>query len=155
MPFDIRLQRLNKVIHEADIQWLIAVKQWKAKDHQSLIRQLDKITKLGAEGLMLHRGSSLYVGKRNGGSWSKLKRYQDAEAVVIEHLPGKGKFTNMLGAIMVEMPDGKQFKIGTGFSNKERTMPPEIGSMITYQYRGKSKNGIPRFAVFLRMRDVK
>ena len=154
MSFDIRLQRLNKVIHEAGIQWLIAVKQWKVKDHQSLIRQLDKITKLGAEGLMLHRGSSLYVGKRNG-DLLKVKRYQDAEAVVIEHLPGKGKFTNMLGAIMVEMPDGKQFKIGTGFSNKERTRPPEIGSMITYQYHGKSKKGIPRFASFLRIRDVK
>ena len=154
MPFDIRLERLNNVIHEADIKWLIVVKQWKVKDHQALMKQLDEITKAGAEGLMLHRGSSLYVGKRNG-DLLKLKPYEDAEAVVIKHLPGKGKFTNMLGAIIVEMPEGKQFKIGTGFSNKERARPPEIGSTITYQYRGKSKNGIPRFASFLRIREVK
>jgi DNA ligase-1 len=103
---------------------------------------------------MLHRGSSLYVGKRNG-DLLKLKPYEDAEAVVIKHLPGKGKFTNMMGAIIVEIPEGKQFKIGTGFTHKERYNPPEIGSTITYQYRGKSKNGIPRFASFLRIREVK
>ena len=29
----------------------------------------------------------------------KLKPYLDAEALVIEHLPGKGKYTGMLGAL--------------------------------------------------------
>ena len=154
MPYDSRLESLNKLIQQADVKWLKAVKQWKVDDHQTLMQQLNEITKAGAEGLMLHRGSSLYKGVRNG-DLLKLKHYEDAEAVVVQHTKGKGKFTNMLGAMMVEMPDGKRFKIGTGFSYEERSKPPVIGSTITYQYRGKSKNGIPRFASFLRVRDVK
>jgi len=60
----------------------------------------------------------------------------------------------MLGAIIVEMPNGTQFKIGSGFTDTERQKPPAIGKTITYQYRGKTKNGIPRFATFLRVREV-
>ena len=58
----------------------------------------------------------------------------------------------MLGAIKVVLENGDTFKIGTGFSDAERRAPPKIGSVITYQFRGKTKNGIPRFASFLRVR---
>ena len=153
LPFNGRLVYLNKLINQTGINWLIAVKQWKTQDHQSLIRKLKEVAELGAEGLMLHRGSSLYKGKRSG-DLLKVKPYEDAEAVVLEHIPGKGKFTNMLGALMVEATNGIRFKIGTGFSNEERRNPPEIGKTITFQYRGKTKNGVPRFASFLRIREA-
>lgn len=52
----------------------------------------------------------------------------------------------------VEIPNGKRFKIGSGFTDSERSNPPDIGETITYQFRGKTKNGIPRFATFLRVR---
>jgi DNA ligase-1 len=102
---------------------------------------------------MLHRGASLYKGRRSG-DLLKVKAYEDAEAIVVRHIQGKGKFKNMLGAIVVEMPDTTRFKIGTGFSNEERKNPPPIGVAITYQFRGKTKNGIPRFASFLRIRNA-
>ena len=78
---------------------------------------------------------------------------EDAEATVIEHLPGKGKYTGMLGAILVETNEGLRFKIGSGFSDAERETPPPIGSVITYKYYGVSSNGTPRFASFLRLRN--
>ena len=153
LPFNKRLVYLNKLINQTDINWLIAVKQWKTQDHQSLIKKLKEVAKLGAEGLMLHRGSSLYKGKRSG-DLLKVKLYEDAEAVVLEHISGKGKFTNMLGALMVETTNGIRFKIGTGFSDEERRNPPPVGETITFQYLGNTKNGVPRFASFIRIRKI-
>jgi DNA ligase-1 len=34
---------------------------------------------------------------------------------------------NMIGAIKVRLDDGKEFKIGSGFSDKQRRKPPKIG----------------------------
>jgi DNA ligase-1 len=150
--FDKRLIQLNKAIHVAQIPWLKAVKQIKLKDHQALMDHLAGIKLKGAEGLMLHKGSSLYRGKRSG-DLLKVKPYEDAEGIVIGHVAGKGKYKEMLGAMTVLLASGKQFKIGTGFTDAERRNPPKIGSTITYQYRGKTKNGIPRFASFLRVRS--
>ena len=44
-----------------------------------------------------------------------------------------------------------RFKIGSGFSDKDRAAPPPIGTTITYKYYGLTKNGLPRFPVFLRI----
>ena len=151
--FDKRIQQVERLSREVNIPWLRAIKQWKLSSHQALMKQLGRITRQGAEGLMLHRGSSHYKGVRSG-DLLKVKPYQDAEAVVIRHIPGKGKFNGMLGAMLVEMPNKQQFKIGTGFSNYERMNPPAIGDTITYQYRGFTKKGIPRFASFLRIRPA-
>ena len=152
-PFDQRLAVLKTTIKKAGITWLKAVKQWRVSSHRQLMDQLKRYTDAGAEGLMLHRGSSLYAGKRSG-DLLKVKAYQDAEAVVVKHLEGKGKYRNMLGALLLEMPDGTHFKIGTGFSDEQRHNPPPVGATITYQYRGMSRKGIPKFASFLRIRPL-
>jgi DNA ligase-1 len=150
--FDKRLKRIEHTIKEIKAPWVKMVKQWKVSNHSILMQKLKQITDAGAEGLMLHKGSSFYRGKRSG-DLLKVKPYQDAEAIVIKYIEGKGKYTSMLGAMIVEMPDGKQFKIGSGFTDAERKSPPAIGKMITYQYRGKTKNGVPRFATYLRIRQ--
>ncbi len=153
VPFNQRLKTLKKTIRSVHLPWLQAVKQWHVKNHQVLMQQLKDYSDAGAEGLMLHRGSSLYIGKRSG-DLLKVKAYQDAEAVVIRHLEGKGKYRNMLGALLLEMPNGKRFKIGTGFSDEQRRNPPAVGVTITYQYRGMSRKGVPKFASFLRIRPL-
>lgn len=151
LTFNERLLILQKTLKQADIPWLRAVKQWHVKNHETLMQQLKNYTHAGAEGLMLHRGSSFYAGKRSG-DLLKLKAYQDAEAVVVKHIKGKAKYHNMLGALLLEMPDGKRFKVGTGFTDEQRRHPPAIGATVTYQYRGLSNKGIPKFASFLRVR---
>ncbi len=151
--FDDRLVEMKKTIESLNTPWVKMVRQWKVTSHPELMKELKAITKSGAEGLMLHKGSSVYKGKRSG-DLLKVKPYEDAEAVVIKHIDGQGKYSNMLGAMIVEMPDGARFKIGSGFSDAERQNPPEVGKTVTYQYRGKTKNGIPRFATFLRIREA-
>ena len=100
---------------------------------------------------MLHKGSAFYQAKRSK-DLMKLKKYQDAEAVVLQHLKGKGRNTGRLGALLVRNDEGIVFKIGSGFSDTERENPPAIGATITYQYIGKTKNNVPRFASFMRIR---
>ena len=50
--------------------------------------------KNGGEGLMLHRGASLYAGQRSD-DLLKLKTHEDAEARVLAHLPGKGSHARL------------------------------------------------------------
>jgi DNA ligase 1 len=73
---------------------------------------------------------------------------------VTAHIPGKGKYAGMLGALQIKTEDGQIVKIGTGFSEAQRRSPPAIGSTITYTYRDKTPSGKPRFASFLRERGV-
>jgi DNA ligase-1 len=101
---------------------------------------------------MLHRGASFYRAGRSD-DLLKFKRYEDAEARVVAHIPGHGKFDGLLGSLLVETPDGIRFKVGSGFSDKVRKNPPPVGSNVTYKYFGKTINGVPRFASFLRIRE--
>lgn len=106
----------------------------------------------GGEGLVLHRGASLYRASRSD-DLLKLKPYEDTEARVVAHLPGKGKYTGMMGSLLMEMPDGTQFRLGTGFTDEQRRHPPPVGSLVTYRYRGMTPAGKPRFANFVRVRE--
>jgi DNA ligase-1 len=81
----------------------------------------------------------------------KLKPELDTEAVVVAHRPGEGRNAGRLGALEVRAPDGRQFLIGTGFSDAQRREPPAVGSVVTYRYRELTPAGVPRFASFLRV----
>jgi len=151
--FSTRLSRLKNLFLSLKSPYIKLIKQYRVKSHALLMKELDDIIKKGAEGLMLHRADALYhTGRRD--DLLKVKRYQDAEARVIKHLQGKGKYHHVLGALLVETAEGKRFKIGSGFSDEERKHPPAIGTLITYKFFGKTVNGIPRFASFLRVRNV-
>jgi DNA ligase-1 len=83
----------------------------------------------------------------------KVKNFQDAEATVIAHLPGKDRNEGRLGALLVELEDGAQCKIGSGFSDAERESPPAVGTVVTYKFYGVHQSGIPRFPSYIRIRQ--
>lgn len=151
LTFNERLAALKNLVDEVDVPHLQFVQQIRIKDETSLLRELEKVVSEGGEGLMLHHESSRYRAARSD-DLLKLKLYDDAEAVVIAHLPGKGKYIGMMGALLVETTDGRRFKIGTGFSDAVRADPPPIGTIVTYKYFGTTNKNIPRFASFLRVR---
>ena len=156
-PFTERIPALNGVVSRIDQPWVQAVAQFKVANHQALQVLLAKTVKNGGEGLMLHRGASLYKGQRTD-DLLKLKTHEDSEARVVAHIPGKGKYAGKLGALLVEMPgtDGQpaqRFKLGTGFSDAQRQNPPAVGMRVTYHFRGLNGSGIPRFASFMRVRE--
>ncbi|WP_092435279.1 DNA ligase [Collimonas sp. OK607] len=148
--FDQRLIALQSVTAKLAVPWVVAVEQIKVDDHAALQSMLERIVKQGGEGLMLHRADSLYRGYRSN-DLLKVKIHDDAEAKVIAHIPGKGKYQGMLGALQVETPEGLRFRLGSGFTDAQRRQPPALGSQVTYRYRGVTPGGIPRFASFMRM----
>tara|TARA_R110001592_G_scaffold178141_1_gene418795 strand:- start:7735 stop:8718 length:984 start_codon:yes stop_codon:yes gene_type:complete len=155
--FNARLSQLTSYFENGHFPpWLKLIPQYKVNNEQALLLKLKAIEAIKGEGLMLHKGRSFYHGGRDD-DLLKLKTYQDAEARVVGHLPGKGKYENALGALLVEavnhVQKGKSFKVGTGFSDFERHNPPDIGSIITYKYFGLTSNGLPRFASFMRIRE--
>lgn len=150
--FSERAEQIRQVVRQANVPWLFEIKQFFPVDRKTLKKRLDDVVRAGGEGLMLHLAEAPYETGRSD-VLLKVKPWQDAEAVVIGHQPGKGRFAGMLGALKVRTPEGKEFLLGTGFSAAQRREPPALGAMVTYRYRDLTGGGLPRFASFLRIRD--
>ena len=150
-PFDDRLKQLRQILVPAPSPHIAMVEQFRAASEAELMAILEQVTAEGGEGLMLRDGRSLHRPGRSD-DLLKLKTYQDAEAIVVAHLPGQGKYRGMLGSLLVEMPDGQRFKLGTGLTEADRRNPPPIGATVTYKHFGTTAKGVPRFASFMRVR---
>lgn len=100
---------------------------------------------------MLRAPNSKYVEGRSD-SLLKLKKLDDAEAEVIDYEIGKGKHAGRIGALVCRA-FGKVFRLGSGLSDALRDKPPKIGSMVTFVFNGKTDDGLPRFPVFIGVRD--
>ena len=151
--FRERNELLKREVQHANVPWLQVVEQWEITSRKALDQKLAEILKLGGEGLMLHRADATYTTGRSD-VLLKMKLWHDAEAEVIGHQPGKGKYDGMLGALKVRTADGVEFMLGTGFNEAERQNPPPIGATVTYRYREVTKRGVPRFASFYRVREL-
>lgn len=149
--FTERIDKLNILFENVTSRYLHLVAQSRISNHEALMEKLDAVTQVGGEGLMLHKGDSFYLAGRSH-DLLKVKSYQDAEARVIGHLSGKGKYSGMLGSLLVESEDKKRFRLGTGLTDQQRRNPPPIGALVTCKYYGKTKNGLPKFASFMRIR---
>ena len=150
--FRERAEAIREIVRQANIPWLREIEQFSVVDRNSLKKRMQQVVKAGGEGLMLHRADALYETGRSD-TLLKMKPWEDAEATVIDHLPGKGKYAGMLGALRVRTADGKEFSLGTGFTDAQRREPPALGATVTYRFHDVTNTGMPRFASFLRVRQ--
>ena len=150
--FRERVQALQSLLAAAAVPWLQAVEQFEVSSRAALDHRLDEITHAGGEGLMLHRADAPYLTGRSD-VLLKRKRWNDAEATVIGHRPGKGKYAGMLGALHMRTPEGTEFLLGTGLNETLRRDPPPIGTLVTFRYRELTAQGKPRFASFYRIQE--
>ena len=146
----IEIVRIWFAAHPSSYAFVIP--QTAVTDREHLQQELHRIEKLGGEGLIVRKPDALYTAGRSM-EILKVKSYQDAEATVIAHLPGKGRNSGRLGSLLVVLKDGTQFKLGSGFSDAERDNPPAIGVVITFRFYGKYPSGIPKFPSYLRVRE--
>ena len=149
--FAQRSVELKALVQKANLPALIWIEQFKLTSEKALQAKLKEIISQGGEGLMLHKADAPVTTGRSP-VLLKLKPVSDAEGIVLAHIPGKGKYQGMLGALQIKTEDGITVNIGTGFTDEQRNNPPAIGSTITYSYRDKTPNGKPRFASFMRVR---
>jgi len=151
--FTTRLARIREALATVNLPHVEVLEQFRLDHPQALHAKLDEVVKDKGEGLMLHRADAVYRPGRNN-DLLKLKPWDDAEGVVVAHVPGKGKHAGQLGALLVQLGNGRTLRIGTGLSDSQRAVPPVIGSTITFRYRGTTQRGQPRFASFLRVRET-
>lgn len=151
-PFEERLAFCRALVEERRPAYakFLDHEQCLGVDH--LRGELKRVEELGGEGLMMRKPGSRYeVGRST--SLLKVKSFFDAEARVMEHLPGEGRHKGRLGALLVELGDGTRFSVGTGFSDAERRAPPAVGAIITFRYQELSEAGVPRFPSYVCVRD--
>jgi len=150
-PFEGRMQYVQDLLRTSETEFALAHDHDRCRDIAHLKQELERIEALGGEGLMLRQPASLYVAGRSS-TLLKVKTFYDAEAKVIAHQPGAGRHKGRLGALQVILPDGTEFSVGTGFSDAERSSPPQLGSTITFRYQELSEAGVPRFPSFVGIR---
>lgn len=126
--------------------------QEKVKSLEHVKEALSKVEALGGEGLMLREPGSLYEVGRSM-TLLKVKSFSDDEATVIGYQKGKGRHKGRTGALMVRLDNGKEFEIGGGLSDAEREDPPALNSTVTFRYQGLTDGGIPRFPVYVGVRE--
>ncbi|WFC42766.1 DNA ligase [Pseudoxanthomonas sp. SE1] len=151
-PFAERVVRMRGLVSMARNTHLAMIPQQRLDTRAQLDAELARVVAAGGEGLMLHRRTAYYRAGRSE-DLLKYKPHEDAEAQVVAHLPGKGKYDGMMGALQVRTPNGRHFRIGTGFTDAQRAAPPPLGAWLTYRYTGLTSTGLPRFARFVRLRD--
>jgi len=130
------------------------ISQIKIKSTKKMKIFLKSVELKGGEGIVVRDPKVGYIAKRTSKAL-KVKSFLDTDCIVIGYTEGKGKYKNMLGALKCKLSNGVVFKIGSGFSDKERQNPPAIGSEITFKYQELTKKGIPRFPIFLRVKNAK
>lgn len=106
--FSERIRQMLSIATLAGVPWLQVIEQTRVNNHADLMRRLDTVVSAGGEGLMLHHAEAPYVTGRSD-ALLKLKPWQDAEAIVVGHVPGKGKYLGMTGSLRMEMPEASVF----------------------------------------------
>ncbi|MBL1319520.1 MAG: DNA ligase [Methylophaga sp.] len=139
--------------HPSHLPLIAVIPQSIVQSADHLKIELDKVISLGGEGLVVRKPDTPYLTGRSNHAL-KVKQYQDTECTVIGHKAGKGKYAGKVGSLHCQLPSGITFYIGSGLSDQQRQSPPKIGSIITFKYYGLTKNNIPRFPVFLRIRQT-
>ncbi len=153
--FSRRIQKASTWFLAHPSQFAFVIPQQTISSIPQLQTELQRIEQLGGEGLIVRNPEAVYSTGRSS-DILKVKNFFDMEAVVVQHLPGKGKYLGELGSLLVELPEKYQklrFKIGTGFSDAERKHPPAIGTLITFKYYGFYPSGIPKFPSYMRIRS--
>jgi len=142
---------LVHLVHSLKIDHLKYIEHTPISSQEELFQHLDSVDSSQGEGIMLRKITSRYQAGRSS-DLLKLKKHQDAEAIVIGYKVGNGKYKGMMGALLVQLDNGLQFYVGSGFTDQLRKNPPEIGSKVTFRYNGYTSNGIPKFARYVRER---
>jgi len=152
-PFAQRVAFLQSTLTQAQLPWLMPVTHQEVKDARALHALLQDTVHQGGEGLMLHRTDALWQPGRTEALF-KLKPELDEEGLVVGHQAGQGRLKGQTGALLLQMPSGQRFALGSGLSDALRRDPPPLGSWVTYRYRDRTPSGLPRFASFLRVREA-
>lgn len=129
----------------------LAVKSFRVEDPSHFDSFYDAVLSQGGEGAMLNDPNAMYADGRSDAVLRRKPTVTD-ECTVTGHVPGKGKFEGMCGALACVW-NGVHFALGAGLTNEQRENPPEVGARVTFERKGVTDAGKPRHPVFIAVRD--
>lgn len=178
-PFIERIKEMHTLLMKIESTYVMIVKSEIVNDYTTLLKFEELYLLQGYEGLMSRTFQSPYKFGRstvNEGYLLKLKRFTDAEAIIIgfEELlhNANDKSTdllgyserssckdgmigmNILGSIQVrDLKSGVEFSIGSGFTAEQRreiwdNQSSYIEEIVTYKSQLSGVKDLPRFPVF-------
>jgi len=151
-PFKKRIEIAKEWFKNHPNPYAKIIKQTTIRSKKQLEELMKQVLAKKGEGLVLRNPNSFYEAGRSK-SFLKYKPFLDDEAKVVGYkISKKSKFKGLVRSLKVKNKEGKIFYIGTGLKNADRKNPPKIGEIITYKYQGKTKNNIPKFPSFLRVK---
>jgi len=111
----------------------------------------------GYEGAIIRNPAAPYESKRSP-HLLKFKKFQDAEFPIVAVNEGSGKLEGHAGSFTCQMPDGRTFDVKMsgemrGLEHYLKNPEAVIGKMLTVQFFSRTKHGIPRFPVGIRIRE--
>jgi len=146
--FLMRLQKAKEWFEQNPNKHANFIEQIVCKDEEHLQNYLKEIRALKGEGVIVKNGTEPYHTGESPHTL-KVKKVEDMEGIVIGYNYNKeGKFKSL----KLKLDNGVIFNLGGGFKDIERLNPPKIGEIITFKYYGFTKNKVPKFASFLRVR---
>lgn len=149
-PFSKRLKVLKEKLSEIDSPYIKLHEHEICKGEEHLQKEMKRVIALNGEGMMVRDPKSKYEHRRTK-TMLKVKEFHDDEATVIGSEKGTGRLEKLMGALVVKNKQGVTFKVGSGFTDKERAKPPKKGDVITYRYFELTKDGKPRFPTYMRI----
>ena len=114
--FESRLEYVADCVNSLGSAFVSHLEHARCKSLKHLGEELARIEALGGEGLMLRQPGSRYEAGRST-TLLKVKTFHDEDAVVVDYVKGKGRHKGRMGAVVVRLPDGTEFSVGTGFKD--------------------------------------
>ena len=149
--FLVRLQKVSKWFDQHPNPNVHLIQQHPCPSQESLLKYLEDVTTKGGEGIMVKDPTLPYFQGRTG-HILKVKQAHDMEAKVIA-LNYRQK-SHILKSLTLQLDNNIIFNLGNGFTKQERLNPPNVGIIVTFKHYGFTKNGKPKFASFLRVRQT-
>lgn len=180
VPYDQRMIELEEMDLPKVCVKVLPVR---IRNERALLEYEQECVDKGYEGIMIRSLRGPYKFGRSTtkeGYLLKLKRFEDAEAQIVDyeelmHNDNKARPDNLghlkrsqhhagkipgdtLGCFVVENDEGKRFKVSSGMTAAERQdywdcRENMIGKWVKYKYQKAGSKTLPRFPVFLGIRD--
>jgi DNA ligase-1 len=120
-------------------------------------RMLEEVLARGGEGLCLRPPHQIYEYNIRCHEFMKLKKFETTEAVVVSHniTDAADKdadldpdYVSSLSCYLIEDERKAEFKM-----NWRGTNPPDVGEIIVVKFSQYTANGLPKFPVYVGIRD--
>lgn len=145
IPVEQRIAKVQEIVAKINSPQILAVTHTKCIDRKHLRQMIDDVVKIGGEGLVLRQPGSVYEDKRTK-TMLKYKLVDEMEGEVVELIQGIRE--GLTGSLKLKLPSGVEFALGGTLPILVSKNPPKVGDKITFNFRGMTHLGTPKFATF-------